>query len=54
IFITVFWSLMILYQIYFLDMNQITISPLYLNGISFAIFVAQFFLFAARTHDQKT
>ena len=47
-FAVVLWSLIVLYQIYFLRAFQISCSPLVLDGVAVGIFVAQFIWFDKR------
>src|SRR5271169_1398556 len=50
-FAVVLWSLIVLYQIYFLRAFQISCSPLVLDGVAVGIFVAQFIWFDKRHED---
>jgi hypothetical protein len=50
-FAVVLWSLIVLYQIYFLRAFQISCSPLILDGVAVGIFVVQFIWLDKRHED---
>ena len=45
IFLTTLWSLVIWYQIYFLDALSVSCSPLILNAVGIGIFIGQLISF---------